>query len=153
MAMKVALLCTVVTLLQLEVTSVITSGWSEMCAGIQVIMEEPLSLPPWDCLPTNQPGPVGRSSIATFLVGCGQFEVVSYVIKCLLHCWHQVQRIHADVYCKVRMQHCGPLVTPLSVLIMYTSLDNILYIRRRQETEHAAPQHQMGTTIGNNSNG
>ena len=41
MAMKFALLCTVVALLQLEVTSIITSGWPEMCAGIRVIMEEP----------------------------------------------------------------------------------------------------------------
>ena len=40
-AMKVALLCTVVVLLYLEVTSVITSGWPEMCAGTRVIMEEP----------------------------------------------------------------------------------------------------------------
>jgi len=39
--MKFALLCTVVALLQLEVTSIITSGWPEMCAGIRVIMEEP----------------------------------------------------------------------------------------------------------------
>ena len=33
------------------------------------------------------------------------------------------------------MQHCGPLVTPLSVLIVYTAFDSMLYIRHRQQTD------------------
>ena len=95
MAMKVALLCTVVTLLQLEVTSVITSGWPEMCAGIRVIMEEPpcphsLGLssykPAKSCREILQCNPSARS---------GYYWLKSTSTEC------------REVYCAMDTTYCG----------------------------------------------
>ena len=95
MTMKVALLCTVVALLQLEVTSVITSGWPEMCACIRVITEEP-PCPPSLGLSSYKPAKSCRE-----ILQCNPSARSGYY-------WlKSTSTVSQEVYCAMDTTYCG----------------------------------------------
>ena len=95
MTMKIALLCTVVALLQLEVTSVITSGWPEMCACIRVITEEP-PCPPSLGLSSYKPAKSCRE-----ILQCNPSARSGYY-------WlKSTSTVSQEVYCAMDTTYCG----------------------------------------------